>query len=38
MKNYCLYVFIGAPKKFVTQAPKFLKTALQNGGRLIANT
>jgi hypothetical protein len=28
MKNYCLYVFIGAPKKFLARAPKFLKTAL----------
>ncbi len=28
MKNYCLYVFIRTPKKFLVRAPKFLKTAL----------
>ncbi len=28
MKNYCLYVDLGAPKKFLARAPKFLKTAV----------
>jgi hypothetical protein len=28
IKNYCLYVFIGAPKFFLARAPKYLNTAL----------
>jgi hypothetical protein len=28
MKNYCLYVSIGASKKLLARASKFLKTAL----------